>query len=549
MDKIESSFKELIEEGNIAFYNSAEITNIYLTERSGKSVNIFSLVVFEERNCSSKGETRKNLTKKLIPIDHRKMGISQKRISLDDSTNFFNDLLKSGNSWDIIDGVLEIDDFNIIPKQFIPSFDVPLNNVLKNNNENGSYIIEFFSEKKSLINSPDQKLSEEKYKRLCNEVLNVIPIDLLFLKDRICNVIFQFPTTLISVKTKALDNWDGIELKTAWHPFIILPPPCEFFTYTVFDGNIMGLKTSDNLNGKIENGNIYGDNIQIIKKKKNDLIMWYSNGNYSSGITSNMGIMDYEPRTVDINGKRRKISIESLSLSHIGKFDRDYLHFINKREYEESTKKLIKNKEFLQYGKNGISEKDKARNDLESIITNNCQNGVYIWDPYADAQDILSTVYFCKYSNKKLKVINSYSKNMKRRKTSERQKSNQNNLLMSRIRKFFRCFKPFRSNNTENKFEEWKHDQIQKLKTKSNNKGIDIEIRCKVENYGWNFHDRFLIFPLEKPKVWSLGSSINTLGKDHSILMSVNNPKNVLDAFEYLWDNLDDSILWKYPES
>lgn len=78
-----------------------------------------------------------------------------------------------------------------------------------------------------------------------------------------------------------------------------------------------------------------------------------------------------------------------------------------------------------------------------------------------------------------------------------------------------------------------------------------MEIRCQRGNYGWKFHDRFLIFPgsvKEKPKVWSLGTSINNIGVRHSILMEVNNPQNILDAFNELWNDLKDSILWKSKE-
>jgi len=520
-DLIKEDYKLLLEKGNLGFYNSAEITNIYLISKSEKNpINVFSLVVFEEKECSSSREKRKNLTNKLIPIDSRKLGISQKRISLNDSETIFNNLLKDTNIWDLNEGNdddLQIGSLKIIPKQFIPSTEAsnekfPLNSTLKNNNENGSYIIEFFSENKPLLTSPTEKLSEEDYNLVCEKIMNILPIDLLFLKDRINNVIFQFPISLISVYTKALDNWDGIELKSDWHPLLKDIPDVEFFTYNIFDNNIMGVKTSDRLNGEIKSGNINGENIGMIKNKENDLIIWYSKSHYIKRFGISSGIMDYEPRIVDIDGTIHKIPLVSHKESQIGNFDNDYLYLINNREYEESTKKLINNKEFLQYNINGIEERDKARKDLQFIINKNCQNGVYIWDPYADSKDLLSTAYFCKYSNKKIKVINSFPKTVRK------------------------------------KFEDWKQDQIDLLKKNSNNRGINLEIRCRVNNHGWNFHDRFLIFPLESPKVWSLGSSINSIGKKHSILMAVNNPKNILDAFEYLWNNLEDSILWKYPE-
>ena len=53
----------------------------------------------------------------------------------------------------------------------------------------------------------------------------------------------------------------------------------------------------------------------------------------------------------------------------------------------------------------------------------------------------------------------------------------------------------------------------------------------------------------KKPKVWALGTSINSIGKSHSILMSVKNSLNILDAFNELWNELDHSTIWKHSRT
>ena len=181
----------------------------------------------------------------------------------------------------------------------------------------------------------------------------------------------------------------------------------------------------------------------------------------------------------------------------------------------ESKKKLIERKEFLHYGINGINQNNEAINDLREIIKNNCNKGVYLWDPYARSDDLLNTIYHCPYSKCEMKVITSYSK-------ETREKIDDH--------------------------EGWKDKQIKLLKSCSNNNDINLEIRYQTGNYGWKFHDRFLIFPKETPRVWSLGTSVNSIGKNHSILMKVENAQNVLDAFNELWNKLENSVLWKYPE-
>lgn len=51
----------------------------------------------------------------------------------------------------------------------------------------------------------------------------------------------------------------------------------------------------------------------------------------------------------------------------------------------------------------------------------------------------------------------------------------------------------------------------------------------------------------EKPRVWSIGTSINSLGKKHHIIQSVEHPQIIVDAFEELWDELDseECLVWK----
>ncbi len=81
----------------------------------------------------------------------------------------------------------------------------------------------------------------------------------------------------------------------------------------------------------------------------------------------------------------------------------------------------------------------------------------------------------------------------------------------------------------------------------NNNFGINLEFRLQHGSYGWSFHDRFLIFPEvngseeinSKVEAWSLGTSINSLGKAHHIVQKVANPRNILDAFNELWAELN----------
>jgi len=107
----------------------------------------------------------------------------------------------------------------------------------------------------------------------------------------------------------------------------------------------------------------------------------------------------------------------------------------------------------------------------------------------------------------------------------------------------------FDSENFYYHFENWKEEQKLLFENSGNNLELNFEFRCQVEHHGYLFHDRFIIFPddLNKPQVWSLGTSVNSFGKGHHILQKVSNPIIIQKAFEQLWDELEEPIclVWK----
>ena len=65
-----------------------------------------------------------------------------------------------------------------------------MNKVLKNNEENGSYLIEFFSEDKKILNLID----ETEFKEICVIISKFIPIDLYLTNERVGLILFfNFP--------------------------------------------------------------------------------------------------------------------------------------------------------------------------------------------------------------------------------------------------------------------------------------------------------------------------------------------------------------------
>jgi hypothetical protein len=95
------------------------------------------------------------------------------------------------------------------------------------------------------------------------------------------------------------------------------------------------------------------------------------------------------------------------------------------------------------------------------------------------------------------------------------------------------------------------HQRAILLGANSNLRGLRLEYRMKTGPAGWAFHDRFLIFPETDngALAWSLGASVNSVGKQHHILQQVDDGQLVADAFSELWNQLGQAehLVWKTP--
>lgn len=77
--------------------------------------------------------------------------------------------------------------------------------------------------------------------------------------------------------------------------------------------------------------------------------------------------------------------------------------------------------------------------------------------------------------------------------------------------------------------------------------GVKLEFRVRTGQSGYAFHDRFLILPQSDGShlAWSLGISVNALGKQHHIIQQVEHAEQIADSFLRLWDDLEADPLTK----
>ena len=167
-----------------------------------------------------------------------------------------------------------------------------------------------------------------------------------------------------------------------------------------------------------------------------------------------------------------------------------------------------------RYGRN--AQANKAVIDVIALMNRVKIGKVYLWDPYLTVEDLLHTWYFTTSMNVKLYAITSGE-------IAEKSKMSVHT---------------------------WISEQQKIMDKRSNHYGIHAELRCQWGDYGYSFHDRFLMNVRkeeDRPQVWSLGTSINSLGDKHHIVQSVEHPQMLVDAFEELWEELSnpECLVWK----
>ena len=397
---------------------------------------------------------------------------------------------------------------------------IPLNRVLKNNFLNGSYVLEFFDTQKSFF----AQLSKSHKTLLAEKLAEYLPIDLFTIADRVGNILFQFPSLNVRYRYQV---WDE---ETAFHHLLTLDPRIPDVSHILVTSEVM---QDENIVGRsdflcdgwqVEKTLPAGDASRLCRTTIVDL---QTNLVLSSQSTSLMREMTHflhlsdpfsEPRTIWDPDKKRctKIQITSQETIHVGPNHvllRDTP--IKNRQYFEKIKTLEKRLEFCQYN---LGDRSRALADLRTLMNQGHDGMVYLWDPYLSVDDLLETWYYTTVFGIPLRAITS-------------QKAAQT------------------PNHEKEEVSAWIQAQRQRIQSRSNNHGISLELRCQWGDHGHSFHDRFLMIVRKHktPEVWSLGTSVNSIGTSHHILQKVSHPQMVVDAFETLWGLLsaEECLVWK----
>lgn len=580
--------KELTAPGVVGFYRSVEVTEVLGVQ--GKAfTNFLTLAVAEPLEAPAKVDwdsvlLNKNERLRLSGTDWN-IGIVQYRLSL---TAFMEKVaeFEATGQWKPAPIEARTGTLAAVPPQFVPSDGTdthPWNGVLKNNFFEGSHVLELFDTTKQHL-----RFLLDDSRRLTNLakiVSGYLPIKVDGMSDRLGNVIIQLPVTVISTEVRGSSGGDH-SVAVAWHPDVsprsirIAAEIWQDSTVTSFDSAVIfagEAKLQLNSPGGGARTHIWDEERRVLLSATSPVKFLTS-----VSLSVSTDILGNEPvnREFLLPGSGENQIAQTLKLIAPAKpqqligstLEAPREPWVSQRVFSESVASLKARKEFVQYGLDApqvqeatkleavesanagerqaegegmtpeamsqkLARRMAALEDLRWLMERHGREGVWLWDPFLNAEDILRTLFFCRHHGVPLRALSAG----KTPPCTEQKLDIRQGMSPREIDRLAR-----------EREEEEKRKQAERLEAaKGNCHGLQLEFRIRVGSAGWAFHDRFIIFPRAHSSAlaWSLGTSINSFGDEHHILQKVSHGEPIAQAFTDLWERLDGArfLIWKTP--
>lgn len=530
-----AALRQLTERGTLGFYTRVEVIEIIaFPPEKQPPVNVLTLLVAEEAPDTTAAEPAFVNPDRIAIAGLRdwRFGIWRYAISIDRIVPLFEQLATSG-VWDASGNALRHGADKAQPPQFVPPDavqEIPWNRVLKNNFWNGSYVIEWADTTKAnlapLFASPHQMQA------LSKAIQAHIPIGLASLSDRWGNIVLQLPVTVLMARFGGRQDGTFL-LEAGWHPHAT-QRPLRATVELEFDSVITGYQSVAVERERTllplppgpgtHRGNLWDD--------ANGLMLAATGSSaFVRTIAMNLQPIASEPRVFSLpdgsGGQQpQRVNIHGTLKSLVGAPENDGNEgWTRRRMYRDETARLVQERRFVQYrpqsGQQAL-EHQRALDDIRYLIRWYGEEGAWLWDPYLSALDILKTLFFSPHHGADLRGLTAQDE------------------------------PPCQSSHA--RAHDFKQRQVDTFAgAQGNLYGLKLEYRGRSGSAGWAFHDRFLIFPRQESGAlaWSLGTSVNSVGKAHHILQRVDDGQQVMDAFVELWNELQgpDHLIWKVPAS
>ncbi|AJX71848.1 VPA1262 family N-terminal domain-containing protein [Burkholderia pseudomallei] len=534
----------------IGTYRSFEVTEIIGFRAKGPATNFLSLLVAEP-GLPAKIPANPFINQKPIPLPPTKwkFGISRFRVS-PECVNEALRHLQSTSEWKLTSTPLKVGKLTAVPPQFVPSdshVSHPWNGILKNNFFDGSHVLELFDREKTdhrFLHSEPKLLS-----KLAELVRPYVPMGIDGLSDRIGNILIQLPITVVA--TKFGSHQDGnFAFEPVWYPDAPARPlrvswevyedaTIENFSSLAVSAGVANLPLHSKRSGARY---IVWDDANSVILGASAQSAFFSGEFTVTSHTINPTTREFVKPPLDgSNAEPVSLPVTNAPPPPSGPSSNPREPWRSERIFRDNLHALRARKEFVQYkGPTGAGRRE-ALADIELLMKMHGRNGVWLWDPYLAANDVLNTLFMCPWHSADLRGLSDGKTPPACKHCGKRPDESPGNV----------------PHECTGKLEDperlpWELEQRRILEaSKGNCEGLKLEFRVRDGGAGWPFHDRFLIFPAAPvgAMAWSLGTSVNSLGQQHHILQKVPDGELIREAFLDLWNSLDGSnhLVWKTP--
>ena len=506
---------------SIGNFKCIELFEVIGIRDSNPSFNIFSLAVAHETDLPL--TEKENITPNLIKLKadkSQKFGVLKRIVSIEDFLKIISYLVTPGSNEDDRNKLC-YGHLKAIPPVYVPPLEQGKNEflgLLKNNFFGGSHLFEWFDESKEYVAPLIKNLAA--LDELSGRLQEYLPIKIGTHSDRLGNIIVQIPCAAVAFTIERRDEQSHQLLSNlAVSPHFSGEMNFSGIFWREQYGSIIDFQKIPLVAGRniIPFQQINGKGYYTIWDESNQIIC--SGGQVRSfveSVNSPMSLQEYNQRIFKLpNGKEKRINIFTpTSQSQIGKNTKDYRNWVRNRFLKIEKQELHDTLKLRQFKRDMRQE---ALDFIRELIKKYGKNGIYLWDPYLNAKDLLETVFFSPSANSPIKALTGL-------KTAPQ----------------------------ENKTSSYKADLANEINQAIRQAGwLNLTFVNADRSKVGDFHDRFIIFPqaIDEPvRAWSLGTSVNSLGKSHHIIQEVEDGQIIADVFEEMWEqsiNDENNILWK----
>ena len=515
------SIEKILKMPSIGNFKCIELFEVIGIRDSNPSFNIFSLAVAHETDLPL--TEKENITPNLIKLKadkSQKFGVLKRIVSIEDFLKIISYLVTPGSNEDDRNKLC-YGHLKAIPPVYVPPLEQGKNEflgLLKNNFFGGSHLFEWFDESKEYVAPLIKNLAA--LDELSGRLQEYLPIKIGTHSDRLGNIIVQIPCTVVAFTIERRDKQSHQLLSNlAVSPYFSGEVNFSGIFWREQHGSIIDFQKIPLAVGRniISFQQINGRGYYTIWDESNQIIcvggeitFFLEQVNFSISMQEQIQRIFKLP-----DGTEQRIDIYvQTSQSHIGNNAKDYWYWVSNRLLKIEKHDLHNSLKLRQFKRDMRQE---ALDFIRELIKKYGKNGIYLWDPYLNAKDLFETVFFSPYANSPIKALTGLK------------------------------------------------IALQENETSSYQADLANEINQAISQAGWlnltfvnadrskigDFHDRFIIFPqaIDEPvRAWSLGTSVNSLGKSHHIIQEVEDGQIIADVFEEMWEqsiNDENNILWK----